>query len=534
MSRTHKLAPALLSSLFGVFGLFGCDRAEVWDTYLDTPPVLGLRGSVALVDAEASRVVLAPVAADLTLVPQSFDIGHGYAASRATKPGDRLLVLSRGDVPRRSAEDQGPRLTVLDGSPRPSLLATYALTDPLSGLDVDPEGRFGVVFPSADDASFVLNPNELVLVDLARGPAVDNPFPMTLRSFGGRPQAFTFTHTLDLPTAEKRLLVVQTDRDVALVDLSDLSVPEVTVKLTGGTAALSPGGVAVTAGAPDRTDDARIAVRIQGDPNVVIIDLLPVPEAEQASTPQSFRVVPNIVYVGGVPSDLAFVQTDGGLRLAATVPSKHSLSLVDPTTGIATEIALGAPFERISRVTDIIGPSGEDSDNALLWSTQSASVAFVALGSTVGKPYKSVERLELSTPVASVVDVPAPNEHLKLLTSPDGRAFVVLNLLDRTASPLSSSTYGTTITPTADGERAFLLAPSASQLASLDLTSLHPRNVQLALPIDGAFDVERQDGGRALVAIHALGAIGATVLDGRSPSLANAREHAGLLLGELQ
>lgn len=528
MRRIGLFAP-LLS-----LALFGCDRGEVWDTYLDHPPAHGLRGSIALVDAPASRVLVAPVAADLTLVPQSFDIGHGFVASKTTKPGDRLLVLSRGDVPRRSAEDQGPRLTVLDGSPRPSLLATYTLSDPLSGLDVDPEGRFAVVFPSASDASFVQNPNELVLVDLGRGPAIDNPFPMTLRSFGGRPQSFTFTHTLDLPTAEKRLLVVQTDRDIALVDLSDLSVPEVTVKLTGGPEALVPGGVAVTAGAPDRSDDARIAVRIQGDPNVVIIDLLPVPEAEQAETPQSFRVVPNIVYVGGVPTDIAFVQTDGGLRLAAAVPSKQALSLVDPTTGIATEIALGAPLDRISRVTDIIGPSGEDSDNALLWSTLSASVAFVALGSTVGKPYKSVERLELSTPVASLVEVPAPNEHLKLLSSADGRSFVVLNLLDRTASPLSASMYGTTITPTPDGERAFLLSPGSTQLASLDLGSLHPQNVQLGQGIDAAFDIERQDGGRALVAIHQLGAVGVTVLDGRSPSLANAREHAGVLLGELQ
>ncbi len=529
--RTKGLYFAALSLVL----LAGCERDEVWDAYVQGDvPVVGLSGSVALLDPVAERVLITTADRDLNLVPLSFGIGRGFADAKATLPGDRLLVLTRGDVPRRSSDDQGPGLSVFDGSSRPALLQHFDLSDPLSGLAVDPEGRFAVIYPSADDTSFVQNPNELVFVDLGKGPAIDNPFPLTLRSFGGRPQALTFTKTLDLPTAEKRLLIVQTDRDIALVDLTDLSVPEVTVPLTGGPDALVPGGVAVTAGAPDNPDDARIAVRIQGDSNVVLVDLLPVPLAEEATTPQSFRVVPNIVYVGGVPSDIAFVQTDGGLRLAALVPSKQALSLVDPATGIATEIALGAYFDRISLVTDIIGPSGDNSDNALLWSSQSPAVALVALGSTVGKPYKAVDRLELSTPVGQVQDVPAPNNHLKLLTSPDGRSFVVLNLLDRTASPLSSSAFGTTITPALDGERAWLLAPDAYQLAALDLGSLHPQNVLLSQPIHAAFDIARNDGGRALLAIHKLGGVGITVLDAKSPSLTTAREHAAVLLGELE
>ena len=41
-----------------------------------------------------------------------------------------------------------------------------------------------------------------------------------------------FTDPLALPGGTRRLLVVQTDRDVALLDLADLSIPEITIRLT--------------------------------------------------------------------------------------------------------------------------------------------------------------------------------------------------------------------------------------------------------------------------------------------------------------
>ena len=38
--------------------------------------------------------------------------------------------------------------------------------------------------------------------------------------------------------------------------------------------------------------------------------------------------------------------------------------------------------------------------------------------------------------LGTVQDVPEPNEHLKILTSTDGRSLLVLDLLARTASPI--------------------------------------------------------------------------------------------------
>lgn len=531
------LRPELAALGLAVAALPACDdRAAAWDAELPQPMAFGMQGAVALVDAPAERVLLSNVTGDLELQPEAHFLGPGVATAQTTPDGRRLLVLSRGVVPRRTAEDEPPSLAVFQGATgtQPGPTVRYVLTDPLSGLAIDPDSEYAVIFPSeADTAAFLQNPNELAIVDLGAPQSADNPFAMTLRSFGGRPQGFTFTPTLLVPGGPRRLLIVQTDRDVALVDLQHLELPEITVRLTGGPEPLIPEGVAVSDGAPDRNDDARIAIRVQNDPNVVLVDLLPVPESEADETPQSFRALPNVVFVGGVPSDISFVQTDGGLRLAALVPSRGILTLVDPMTGIASEVELGAPFERMSLITSIVGSTEQGSDVALLWSSYSPDIAFVALGSTVGKPYKAVERLALEDPVGTVQDVPEPNEHLKILTSTNERSLLVLDLLARTASPIQSANAGTLVTPAPDGTRAWIHA-EGNWIAQLDLATLHPRNIALNHSVRDVFDVARADGaGRALVVVHPVGGTAATVLDAYDPSLATAREYAGLLLGEL-
>jgi hypothetical protein len=509
----------------------GCgERDPVWSAAVAAEPLgLGMRSAVAVVDSAVDRTLVLPVSAELELTPASLPIGKGFATAATTPDGERLLVLSRGVVPRRTADDEGPSVTVIATAPDPQVVARYELSDPLSRLAVDPRSRFAVAYPSEDDGSFVHNPNELVIMDLERGPDDGNPAELTLRSFGGRPERLLFTPELKLPGGERRLLVAETDRDVVLVDLENLDVPEITIPLSSGPTELAPATVAVTDGDPARDDDARIAILLEGDPNLIVVDLLPVLPGDD--TPQSFRAAPNVVYVGGVASDVSFVTTDGGLRLAVVVPGAQALTLVDPATGIASTLPLGASFDRISLVTSIVGAGEDGSDVALLWSSGSDDIAFVALGSTVGKPYKSVEHMQLPESIGDVLDVPAPNERLKVLPTYGGNGLFVLDLLERTAAPIESSTYGALVTLAPNGERAWVVA--GNQLARLDLGSLHPMNLLLGRSIHSVFDVARGDGGRALVALHAEGALGATVLDARSPSLANAREYYGLLLGGL-
>ena len=526
MKRSSLFLPCLLAALS-----LGCgERAEVWNDTPGTVDSHGLTDAAVIVDANAERALVVQAKADEDLAFASIPIGRGYAASQTTADGKRLAVLTRGDVPRQRPDDRGPRLTILQSGAKPGVVFDYDLGDPLSGLALDPESQFAVVYPAQADSSFVENPNELSIVDLGAGPSDTNPTPLTLRSFGGRPQSFLFTPTLGIPGGARRLLAVLTDRDVGIIDLKAPQKGDITVRLSSSGEKLVPEQIAVTDGDPARDDDARLAVRVAGDSSVILIDLLPGLPGEAKA--HDFRPTPNVVFAGGVPSDIAFVNTDGGLRLAALVPAQRTLALIDPATGIAGNVALSAPFERISIVTGVVGASAAGADVALLWSTSSARVAFVALGSTVGKPYKSVEELTLELPIAAVRDVPSPNERLKLLVGVDGRSFYVLDLLARTASPILAAA-GAEISVSPDGRRAWMQAPFQSAIAQLDLESLHPKNLILPRPVAASFDIARIGGGRALLALHATSTVGITVLDGERPSLENAVTYGGVLLGGL-
>lgn len=513
----------------------GCgQREEVWDAPVGESFIEAhsMRSSAALVDSVGGRVILVKANSAEELAFSEVPAGHGLAASRPTKDGERLVLLSRGDVPRRRADDEGPSLQVVSTLSDPPAVTRYDLADPLSGLEIDPTGEYAVIYPGGGDSSFIQNPNELQLVRLNDPPSATNPIPATLRSFGGRPEGFTFTPALELPGGARRLLVVRTDRDVALVDLAAPEKPEITVKLTTGAEAPRPVSVAVTDGEPGDDTDARVAIRLAQNPSVILLDMLPTPADKVETSPHSFLPVPNIVDVGGVPSDMTFGRTDGGLRLLALVPSKKALVLVEPATGVATSVDLGASFDHMSIVTDVVGQTSDGSDVALLWSSSSPSIAFVALGVTVGKPYKSVERVTLEHPVASVIDVPAPNQDLKVLASSGGGSFVVLNLVARTASPLLSSVSDTQVMASEDGERLWMYSPYSTSLAVVDLASLHPQNLLLNYPVTRTFEIDRKDGGRALLALSAQGSMAVTLLDAESPSVESATEYLGILLGD--
>ena len=140
----------------------------------------------------------------------------------------------------------------------------------------------------------------------------------------------------------------------------------------------------------------------------------------------------NLTDVGGVPTDIAFVRTDGGLRLAALVPTRSAAVLIDPVTSLTTEVALPARYQSLSLVTDVAGGgAGAPVDVALLWNGGGAmdGVAFWELGQTAGRPYRSIETVGVVAAVAAVLPVPQ-HANLRVLQTSAANAFYVLESAD--------------------------------------------------------------------------------------------------------
>jgi hypothetical protein len=509
-------------------------RPPIWDA---TPggstsktQVLGLEGSVAIIDDDGQRAMMLVPKADQELDRIALPIGKHVIRADAAPDRSRLFVLASGDQPRRTERDQRPSLTVIENLES----KRYELATPLSGLSIDPQGKWAAVYAGGKGGTaFVENPNELVLIDLEAPPGPSNPVTTTLRSFGGRPQRVTFAPKLSLPEGPRRLLVVETEQDVSILDLDHvrdpLPRPEVTVRLTSGGDAhvVTPAGVVFHDGKPDRSDDARIGIRLANDTSVVTLELAAAAKTEGVN---DFAPKINLTDVSGIASDISFVQTDGGLRLAALVPSKGAAVLVETETSVTTDVKLPAAYSQMSLITDIVGSGGTPTDVALLWNAPSlgGGVAFWSLGKTSGQPYRSVEVLNVNGTVTKVQDVPKPHTQLKILET-GAAGFFVLDLASRTAAPLTTLAQAT-IALAPDGERMWAYERAAMKLAEVDLVKLHPIPLVVDRPIDSVFDVSRADGGRSLIAIHARGAYGATVFDARDPDTATARLHGGLLL----
>ena len=144
-----------------------------------------------------------------------------------------------------------------------------------------------------------------------------------------------------------------------------------------------------------------------------------------------FSVKLNLTDVGGAASDINFVRTDTGLRVAALVPSKATAVLIDPATSITTTIQLAEAFSDMSLVTSAVAGGTSTTDVALLWngsSGRNSGVAFWALGKIAGEAFRSVEVLSLRR-VSRRFETSGPYPELKILDK-SAKTFYVLNLKD--------------------------------------------------------------------------------------------------------
>src|SRR5690606_19909091 len=241
MKRNEWIVPAfselgvvsrrvLLGAVCATLGVavVACEpRDPKWDASLDDAETVGLSGSVALMDRSLDRVIFLTSPGAQKLSATALPVGLDVINVEASPDGERLFVLSAGVQPRIEEGDEWPQLIVFSGGMEPSEEKRFQLDDPMQKLAIDPEGQWVIAYQG--DAE-VTNANELVFLPLA-GDSKE-PISKTIRSFGGAPEEIMFTGELSVPGgAARRFVVVRTDRDITLIDLSDLDAQEVTIPM---------------------------------------------------------------------------------------------------------------------------------------------------------------------------------------------------------------------------------------------------------------------------------------------------------------
>ncbi len=527
----------------------GCGgRTSYWSSPIATsPPTFNLGDEIALVDTGANRVVLLQAGANQSLIASSIPVGVDILNAATSPDGTKLFVVSGGHRAQLGDDQpsEWPSITVVTSGAAPARYDLTNITDPLAGLAIDPAGHWVVLYPSTGtNQPFVENPNELVILDVSQPPPV-TAIPHTLMSFGGHPQRFTFTPPLALPIGSHPLLIVESDQDLSLLNLDDPSKPEITVPLTNGsdTQLLAPAGVAVYPG--DATTGACLGVRLANDDDVVALQFVPSVDASGNSIGNGFLPTVNLNNVGGIASDLAFVHTDSGLRLGALIPGQSKATLIDPVTSLTQDVALPAPYQNLSVVTDALGSAsgcdggttsaGAPTDVALLWNGTTvqgqAGVAFWELGQAGCQPYRSIDTVGVTDVVAQVLDVPTPNATLKVLQTRDADTFYILNLANRTAAPLETSSSNVALAVSPLGDQVWSYVPEGLTVSATDFAHELPRSLLIERPVSGVYEIARTGLAPAVVVLHDEGGIGATVYDATTLEDSTRRLYAGLLLG---
>ena len=516
-----------------------------------------------MVDSRLNRLVMLTAPSQHELRTHFISVGKNPTHWVPSADRKRLFVLSRGM--QSAKENIPPSLTAVDGGTSPAVCARFELDKPYEQIALDPHREWAVIH-NAD--TYAENPDEIIFAHLA--PDADcrhltekeRNRDVTQVTLGGeaidlgdalQEDAFSFTDKLEWPGGARRMLVVRRTETVQLVDLDQvqehpdqaqhvLEMPEIRTNQFG-----LPAQVVYHPSVPDPdgSHHAWLAVRLGNDTSVLIYKVED--PAETSSSSVAFNR--NIADVGGTATDIEFVTTPEGLKLAALVPSRQQAVLIDPHTIVTDTIELPAQYEHMARVTDEVttGGSAQDTpDVALLWGSNRSTIAFWTLARTDTRPWGSLDIRDTEISVTGATSVTEdPDGDLRsrwLLLGTGASEFRVLELLDRDVRRVvieNDPSFRVSLSPT--GARAWIYSPgNAQEVALADLSGnvlqIPTRPVYIERPVDGVFDIERADGGHAALVLHrgamvAHGTLAATLFDAEDPESTDSVFFSGLLLG---
>lgn len=459
------VAAALLAACSG--------RQDLWTQNLQIKGPYKMDRRAVWIDATRGlAVVLDPV----RFTTRAVAIRRNASFIRTAPGGKQLLVLTRGKKSRRKDQlQQQPGLTLLglDAAGAPRVVRIYPLSTAFDRLAVSSSGKHAVAYSSSSSTSGVFeNPNEVALLDLTAAPVSGtNPRLRTLRSFGSAPRGVVFSPVMAVPSpsgAKRTLAVVLADNQLSLLDMDHPQRAEVVVPLSqlGGSAKITPREVLFSAAT------ASIFIRASGAQDLYALQLM-------AKTPGSklendYLPVLNQPSSGKTAHDMALVH-DAGQDLILTANASQDLSLIEAGSSQSEVIRLGEPVDTVMAL-----PAAAPT-MALVYSRASprSRMHFIELNGLAASLDKNLVSRNLNQPVHQVV-ASADETHALVIHNAQRTVVSVLDLKSKqhTIAPIK----GHVALESFDFARSPYLVgttPTLKQLGLLDLSNLHPRNLEL-------------------------------------------------------
>jgi hypothetical protein len=407
---------------------------------------------------------------------------------------NQLLVLLSDE------EDASGKLAVLGPS---RVEQVYEIGAEFDALQQSEDGRWALAYFSPNRAgvdpstSLLFNPNEIAIVDLeaeGEGAVVQR----TLRSLGSVPRRVEFSPPMTIAGETRRLVVVFFEAEVTLIDLNHLDRPEYTIELSRG------GGLGLTE-VRFSPEEQRIYLLADGSSDVFVLRLLEAGENRE----NDFEPSLNQLGTDSTPRDMVVFENDGERKLL--VASSSSAQVVESSSNRVTQIPLENPGDRILLFEGASPFDDEVEPRALLYRLGSPGVTFLDLDDIEERTTRNREEFQLA-PIASLV----PLENNQVLANHDTGGLSILNLEERTASPIQAQISLAQAVPSLETSRIWVAPTGQTTLGFVDLANLHPGQVRLDLPIANFLSFENTSSPKVVVTHpDAVGAV--SILSAANP-----------------
>lgn len=434
---------------------------------------------------------------------------------------DAALVVCTGrrDSLEERAEPSTLAVIESDGTVR-----NYELgATPFDTLVQSADGRYAVLYRATDKGGRTLqNVNELVVVDLDKPEGDDTA--VTSKTPEGLAHAFTralITTPLSIAGETRQLLVLLSSAEITLFDLNHVDRRGTIVELGEGEGRM-PMPTQVLFGA----DEPVLYVRGDNANDVFVFRL----EARaQEGDLNDFRPTLNPLGAGNAPRDMALFGPSDAPDVFVVGQSSEARA-IDPRSGKTQVATLPGPADHIRVFQGISPKDTQMKTRALVYGEKSQTLAFVDVDGLRERPDRSIESLQITQPVTSVIEINRPDgmvDRPKPLVLTHAQGITLLDVEQRSATPIAANGQLEGALYDSKTQRLWVATKADTWVGTLDLVSGETGEVLLDAPVQNLvpfFNV----GKLAIVHNNALGYV--TVLDTSEPSRDTAKSLRGFFV----
>lgn len=447
----------------------GCAPEGLYEHPIEVRKTVELVTGLAFLEGDPGRVIYLEVAQDRVRVRQPLEAGEGERIVWLTGGTDRdaATQLFAMTVPIDERET-GIDRALLRVDPATGTTDRYLTGSEFGGLEFAPGGVFAVLYhlPSESGSGDALfNPNEVAIVDLTEPPSQENPRILSVDIGGRAITGVEFIESMEVAGVIRSLAVFFAEGMIKVIDLQDLTISAISVKLTADDdpRVIVPEQVVARPG--DEVRDPTLFVRASDSEDVYAISLVPRPDG----LPGFWGSLNQ--FDGGVqPSDLLLLE-DGEtplLMVANWWGDETNVIDIDTADTFALHLENQAQHAMLR--------SGAEALEVVLYGGSTDRVHFVAVDGLAEEQDANLDDLLIPD---GVEQVSVLDEDRLLITPYTSDDLLVLDLETRDITRLTAPGGYDWQAADVFGNVFFVANAGSDRVVSLDLTTGHPESLVL-------------------------------------------------------